>query len=146
MASTTVIHIRASREEVEAFGRNADLLSTTKSALGRALIAMPVAIQEEALSAYGDGTSNVALVVDKEAFARLTQQIRRYGHHYNQAVHALNTVAAKRFLPPDETEAYMRRALAKLDSVDGAMRGVESGVRRIMGIARAGGLLYTSRR
>ena len=34
-----------------------------------------------------------AVVVDRTTAARLSREMTRWGHHYNQAVHALNAIA-----------------------------------------------------
>ena len=40
----------------------------------------------------GSGPDSI-IVVDRNTAARLHQEMRRWGYHYNQAVHALNSIA-----------------------------------------------------
>lgn len=59
-------------------------LDMTLSDLIRCLLQMPA-------EAIDDGT--VLVVIDRTTAAHLAREMRRWGHHYNQAVHALNAIA-----------------------------------------------------
>ena len=39
------------------------------------------------------GTGARLVVVDRTTAAKLSREMTRWGHHYNQAVHALNAIA-----------------------------------------------------
>lgn len=78
------IHVRMSEAEVERAKLLAADAGMTLSDLIRVLLQMP------AFSASGGGS---LVVIDRMTAAKLAREMRRWGHHYNQAVHALNAIA-----------------------------------------------------
>ena len=78
------IHVRMSEGEIARAKALAAKLDMTLSDLIRCLLQMPA-------EAIDDGT--VLVVIDRTTAAHLAREMRRWGHHYNQAVHALNAIA-----------------------------------------------------
>ena len=79
------LNLRMSPEELTQVKRLAQSCNLTVSDLIRALIQLP----QDAV----DGNTRTLLVIDTKTHARLQREMRRWGYHYNQAVHALNTLA-----------------------------------------------------
>lgn len=78
------IHVRMSEGEIARAKTFAKSLGMTLSDLIRTLLQLPA-------SSIGEGGSLV--VIDRTAAVKLSREMRRWGHHYNQAVHALNAIA-----------------------------------------------------
>ena len=78
------LHVRMSDREMESAKSLARELGMTVSDLVRVLLQLPA---EEAR-----GGARL-VVVDRTTAARLSREMTRWGHHYNQAVHALNAIA-----------------------------------------------------
>lgn len=68
-------------------------------------------------------------VVDGRTLAKLATELIRWGRHYNQAVHALNTVAlyARKGMlsKASDAEARIDRARSVLEEVEGGRRELE---------------------
>ncbi len=69
------------------------------------------------------------VVVDRVTAARLDRELRRWGHHYNQAVHALNAIAY--YMRLDETDAT--DALEELVKVSRKLETLDEGVDLLRG-------------
>lgn len=78
------IHVRMSEGEIAHAKALASKLDMTLSDLIRCLLQMPA-------GAINDGTALVVIV--RATAAKFSREMRRWGHHYNQAVHALNAIA-----------------------------------------------------
>lgn len=78
------IHVRMSEDEVARARALARSLDMTLSDLIRALLQMP---------APSVGEGDTLIVIDRTTAVKLSREMRRWGHHYNQAVHALNAIA-----------------------------------------------------
>lgn len=78
------IHVRMSECEIERAKHLAADTGMTLSDLIRVLLQMTT-------SSVGEGGR--LIVIDRTTVAKLTLEMRRWGHHYNQAVHALNAIA-----------------------------------------------------
>lgn len=78
------IHVRMSEVELARAKALAQALDMTLSDLIRALLQLP----DSAV-----GKEGTLVVIDRAAAAKLVREMRRWGHHYNQAVHALNAIA-----------------------------------------------------
>lgn len=78
------IHVRMSEDEVARAKALARILGMTLSDLIRTLLQMPT-------SSVGGGGN--LIVIDRVTALKLSREMRRWGHHYNQAVHALNAIA-----------------------------------------------------
>lgn len=114
-----MIAARVNEKEYQDLRSNAERLGTTPSGLIRAFIALPVEVQDDALHDAGKREGALPILVfDRATFPQLTKQIRMWGYHYDQAVHALNTIAAARFMRPDEAKRLMERAIALLEEIE----------------------------
>ncbi|MGI6217901.1 MAG: hypothetical protein ACOYIK_09870 [Coriobacteriales bacterium] len=60
----------------------------SKSALLRVLAQLPAEAVPE-----GSQNSYTVVVIDRDSATRIAREMRRWGYHYNQAVHALNRLA-----------------------------------------------------
>lgn len=78
------IHVRMSENEIDRAKALAKNLDMTLSDLIRTLLQLPA-------SSVGEG--DILIVIDRTTVVRLAREMRRWGHHYNQAVHALNAIA-----------------------------------------------------
>lgn len=78
------IHVRMSEVELARAKVLAQALDMTLSDLIRTLLQLP----DSAV-----GKEGTLVVIDRAAAAKLVREMRRWGHHYNQAVHALNAIA-----------------------------------------------------
>lgn len=78
------IHVRMSEVELARAKALAQALDMTLSDLIRTLLQLP----DSAV-----GKEGTLVVIDRAAAAKLVREMRRWGHHYNQAVHALNAIA-----------------------------------------------------
>ena len=78
------IHVRMSEDEVARAKALAKSLGMTLSDLIRTLLQLPA-------SSVGEGGNLV--VIDRVTALKLAREMRRWGHPYNQAVHALNAIA-----------------------------------------------------
>lgn len=74
------------------------------------------------------------VVVDCTTAAKLSREMRRWGHHYNQAVHALNSIAyylrANDMDTPDVLEE-LGRASAKLEAMQPGIARLRAEAERI---------------
>lgn len=111
-------HVRLSDEEELDLAGKSSRLGLSKAALIRFYISVPIEYTDRLLS-----SSDPIVAVDRRAVLDLVRQVRAWGYHYDGCLHALNVIAAKRFMRPDEAEALMRRAVEKLVAID-ATRGV----------------------
>ena len=87
------------------------------SQLMRVLIKLPA----ECVDADGFHT---AVIIDRGSVPKLEREMRRWGHHYNQAVHALNRIAyyAERgSLKTEEAHRLLRRAEGNLEDLNVAV-------------------------
>ncbi|MCH3955967.1 MAG: hypothetical protein LKE45_01070 [Olsenella sp.] len=83
----------------------------------------------------GDATRTV-VVVDRSSVPRLEREMRRWGNHYNQAVHALNRIAyyAERgSLKTEEAHRLLRKAEGNLEDLNVAVAELRGGIE---GLAR----------
>lgn len=78
------IHVRVSEEEIARAKELAAALGMTLSDLIRVLLQLP---------AEGVADAGRLIVVDRTTAVKLAREMRRWGHHYNQACHALNAIA-----------------------------------------------------
>lgn len=80
------IHCRLSESDLELFHANAEELDLVPSEYIRYMIRIPVT-GDRKLSEYS------VIAIDRDTLGKIQSELVRQGHHYNQAVHALNTVA-----------------------------------------------------
>lgn len=109
------IHVRMSEAEVERAKLLAADAGMTLSDLIRVLLQMPSSSIEEGAR---------LVVIDRTTAAKLTREMRRWGHHYNQAVHALNAIAY--YLRANDMGA--EDVLEELDRASGKLAAMQPGI------------------
>lgn len=96
------------------------------SQLMRVLIRLP--------AEYDDGGMHTAVVIDRSSVPRLEREMRRWGHHYNQAVHALNRIAYyadRGSLKTEEAHRLLRKAEGNLEDLNVAVVKLQDDVKGI---------------
>ena len=125
------MHLRMSERELAAAKALAGELDMTVSDLVRVLLQLP---------ADSVGTGARLVVVDRTTAAKLSREMTRWGHHYNQAVHALNAIAyylrANDMDAPDVLEE-LARAERKLEELRPAVESLRGEVAKLSGEALA---------
>ncbi len=86
MGYTYTISCRMTDEDREQLCSQAAKLQLSPSDYLRYLIRIPVDIKEAT-------DSSKCIVVDTDTLEDLSSELTKWGYHYNQAVHAMNTVA-----------------------------------------------------
>ena len=111
------LHVRMSEAEIASAKRLARELGMTVSDLLRVLLQLP------AEAVRGGGS---LVVVDRTTAARLSREMTRWGHHYNQAVHALTAIAY--YLRSNDMDApEVMEELARAErTLAGMQPGIES--------------------
>lgn len=125
------LHVRMSDREMESAKGLARELGVTVSDLVRILLQLPA----------GEARGGARLVVvDCTTAARLSREMTRWGHHYNQAVHALNAIAyylrVNEMDAPDVTEE-LRRAERRLAEMQPGVESLRREVAELSGAALA---------
>ena len=118
------IHVRMSEGEVNRAKAFARSLGMTLSDLIRTLLQLPASSIEE-----GDGV----VVIDRTTAVKLAREMRRWGHHYNQAVHALNAIAY--YLRANDMDAS--DVLEELDRASGKLAAMQPGIEALRREAEA---------
>ena len=75
-----------------------------------------------------------AVIIDRSSVPKLEREMRRWGHHYNQAVHALNRIAyyAERgTLKTEEAHRLLRNAERNLEGLNVAVVKLQGDVKSI---------------
>lgn len=125
------MHLRMSERELAAAKELAGGLGMTTSDLVRVLLQLPA-------DAVSGGARLV--VVDRTTAAKLSREMTCWGHHYNQAVHALNAIVyylrANDMDAPDVLEG-LARAERKLDEMLPAVESLRREVAELSGKALA---------
>lgn len=109
------IHVRMSEGEVKRAKALARSLDTTLSDLIRTLLQLPASSIEEGGS---------LVVIDRATAVKLAREMRRWGHHYNQAVHALNAIAY--YLRANDMD--VSDVLEELDRTSGMLAAMQPGI------------------
>ena len=120
------INVRLTDEEKDRVTALAKSNGTSVSQLVRVLIKLPDGF-------VSDG-ARTAVVIDRTSVPRLEREMRRWGNHYNQAVHALNRIAyyAERgSLKTEEAHKLLRRAEGNLADLNVAVVELRNDVREI---------------
>ena len=117
------IHVRMSEDEVARAKALARSLGMTLSDLIRTLLQMPT-------SSVGEGGN--LIVIDRVTALKLAREMRRWGHHYNQAVHALNAIAY--YLRTNDMDAS--DVLEELDRTSGKLAAMQPGIEILETIER----------
>ena len=115
-----MLSVRLTAEEMLRVQQNASTLGVTPSDYIRSLIALPVAACDESPDTTDTRSENPFTLVlyDKKTYPQLVKQLRAWGHHYNQAVHALNIIASKKFMTQENTIELITKATGAIDGVD----------------------------
>lgn len=126
------IHVRMSEGEIARAKALAAKLDMTLSDLIRCLLQLPA-------DAVVDSAALV--VIDRATAAKLSREMRRWGHHYNQAVHALNAIAyylRANDMDSDDVLEELDRASAKLADMQPGMDALREKAETIASRAIAG--------
>ena len=125
--------VRLSEDELELLHENAHVLGCSTSDYVRSLMAIPVSVlsgsfeSENGFENNPDSVSCFVLVVyDKQSFFSLYRQLRAWGYHYNQAVHALNVIKQKRFLSQEDAYELFTKANSYLENLQSMRHEFES--------------------
>lgn len=118
------IHVRMSEGEINRAKALAKSLGMTLSDLIRALLQLPA-------SSIAEGGGLV--VIDCATAVKLAREMRRWGHHYNQAVHALNAIAY--YLRANDMDAS--DVLEELDRASGKLAAMQPGIEALRREAEA---------
>lgn len=118
------IHVRMSEDEAKRAKALARSLGMTLSDLIRTLLQLPASSIEEGGS---------LVVIDRATAVKLAREMRRWGHHYNQAVHALNAIAY--YLRANDMDAS--DVLEELDRASGKLAAMQPGIEALRREAEA---------
>ncbi|WP_303132865.1 hypothetical protein [uncultured Olsenella sp.] len=100
----------------------------TVSQLVRVLIQLP--------ADYASEGARTAVVLDRTTAGGLEREMRRWGNHYNQAVHALNTIALFASRGGSNIDYFVEQlecANRNLEDVKSGERGIEGKLRQLEG-------------
>lgn len=107
---------RLSDDDRRRLAEQAGRLELKPSEYLRYLIRIPLADK-------GPSSSARCVVIDADAMANMARELTKWGHHYNQAVHSMNTISL--FIQRGRLEAdYFARTI---DEINESLREVESG-------------------
>lgn len=118
------LYVRLAREDKERAQEAAEAMGLSLSDLVRLMVRLAAADPGLAERAASEGGP---IVLDTATCLRIARELRRWGYHYNQGVHALNSVAfhlrhgSRDY--GDMAEA-LRDARAELSAVNGAAGGL----------------------
>lgn len=118
------LYVRLAREDKERAQEVAGAMGLSLSDLVRLMVRLAAADPGLAARAASEGGP---IVLDTTTCLRIARELRRWGYHYNQGVHALNSVAfhlrhgSRDY--GDMAEA-LRDARAELSAVNGAAGGL----------------------
>lgn len=118
------LYVRLAREDKERAQGVAEAMGLSLSDLVRLMVRLAAADPGLAERAASEGGP---IVLDTATCLRIARELRRWGYHYNQGVHALNSVAfhlrhgSRDY--GDMAEA-LRDARAELSAVNGATGGL----------------------
>lgn len=125
------IHVRMSEEEIARAKDLAASLSMSLSDLVRLLVQLPADKAESGAR---------VVVIDRTTAVKLSREMRRWGHHYNQAVHALNAIAyylrANDMDAPDVIEE-LDRASERLAAMQPGIKALQTNAEAILGATMA---------
>lgn len=113
MGYTYTISCRMSDEDRIQLLSQAEKLELSPSNYLRYLIRIPVGIKDSEAAKH-------CVVVDTSTLEDLKSELTKWGYHYNQAVHAMNTIAM-----------FVRRGRVDYQHLDANIRNIESQLIRI---------------
>lgn len=113
------LKVRLTPEEMLRVQRNATRLNVTVSDYVRSLLSIPICeIDDDTQSGVLPDDAVRLVVYDRRSYPKIIRQLRAWGYHYNQAIHALNIIQSKRFLPPEDTYVLMTKANRLLGEIN----------------------------
>ncbi|MDU7413314.1 MAG: hypothetical protein E7L25_03610 [Varibaculum cambriense] len=127
------VHCRLSEADFERFHEHAEELELAPSEYLRYMIRIPV----KACKGGGE-----IVTLDTKAMSQIYGELVRWGHHYNQAVHALNTIALFASSGGSNTDYFVEQlecANRNLEDVKSGERGIEGKLRQLEGTTLVGG-------
>ena len=125
MPYRNMVSLRLDDRDLDALEAASERSGLSRSELLRALLRVPP----------GADRQRTVYAVDGRTLGRMATELVRWGRHYNQAVHALNTIAllVRRGSPPKppELEAMLGRALSALEEVEAGRRVLEAALTEV---------------
>lgn len=118
-----MVVVRVSEPEHAKIKQDAALLDTTVSEYLRSLARLPKAVAQ--------GDERGIIVYNRELYVELVRLIRIWGYHYNHCLHALNTIAAKKFMYPDAAAEMFGQAMVELDGIEEARKDISAKMEQI---------------
>lgn len=118
-----VVHVRLTRSEHEQIRELCRELKTSTSEYLRSLARIPKRMANP---------GECGLVVyNSELYLEFVRLIRIWGYHYNNCLHALNIIASKKFMFPEDAAELFGKAISELDSLEQARVRIEDEVARM---------------
>ena len=127
------LFVRIAPEDKTGAQEVADALGTSRSDLVRSLVRLAAAEPDDAARAVA---ASRPILLDTGCALRMARELRKWGVHYNQGIHALNTVALRiRHGDRDFTDMLeaVERAAALLEKTEAAARGMRSDMAALTG-------------
>ncbi|MCI8367869.1 MAG: hypothetical protein HFJ66_09810 [Eggerthellaceae bacterium] len=110
------LRVRVTEAEEKAMVYKIEQLGMTKSEYLRTLLALDVRV---CASSVEIPEGQVAVIfLDTYLQKKIHRQLRAFGYHYNQGVHALNTIVRREKLRTEEALELIFKCLAKLDEIN----------------------------
>lgn len=125
MARTERVYIRMAPDDKSRLKSLASRSSMSASQVVRALVACATKYD------FPDSSEYRVIVFDRDTAPRIAREMRTWGYHYNQGVHALNRLAyyAQRgSLKDGEAERLLNKANGNLEDVEVAARELKVAV------------------
>ena len=115
MPYPNLICCRLSDEDRDQLHEQAERFQKTPSEYIRYLIRIPVDAKE------GDGTRCV--VLDTDALRSMSRELTKWGYHYNQVVHSMNTISMFIRRGRLDTKYFIKT----IDEINGSLAKINSG-------------------
>lgn len=113
VARTYTLQVRLTPQEKEKLKSEADALGMRVSSYVRMLLSISVQIAPKSF----EESESAILVLDTKTLGDMQMQLRRWGYHLDNALKALNTVAAKHFLSQQDTYDLVTEATEYIKDV-----------------------------
>ena len=111
------VGLRLPAELHETVKKDAAALGMTVSEYLRSLASIRVVPRTDRTDTT-DPSAPIYIVYDKSLYDRATRQLKAWGYHYDNCLHALNTIKARRYLPSDKADALFAKALGYLERIE----------------------------
>lgn len=132
MARDHWVHVRLTGDEDRVLKEISSRLGCSTAALIRFYISIPIEYHDRLAEA-----AEPVIAVDRRSVMELAKQVRAWGYHYDGCLHALNIIASKRFMRPEETEALVRKAVDELVAIDATRDTLEAAAETLLASPRA---------